>query len=230
MGKRIIVLVWKSKLIIFIRKIINTFRFMANISGFIKGRKKLRDNDARVWLDENHYQSDFYKELDEESQRFIDYVRVNTSVGDSILDICCNQGRFLYALKSEGYNSLYGFDVMAAAIAKLKQNNQFDENVLHIKKCLAQEYFVDVPDNHFDWAITYTATIELIHPEFDIFFELGRTVKKGMFLVLSESGHTYPRFYKLLHKMNGFDIVSVTDYGNGCVLIHSSKCSNDMEK
>jgi len=74
-----------------------------------------------------------------------------------------------------------------------------------------------------DLLLAPVSTIELINPEFDIFYELGRTVKKGMFLVLSENGHSYPRFYRLLHKLNGFEICSVTSITDGAVLIHSVK-------
>jgi len=92
---------------------------------------------------------------------------------------------------------------------------------MHVEHCLAQDYFSNKENGQFDWAITYSATIELIHPAFDIFKELSRTVKKGMFLVLNENGHSHPRFYRFLHRVNGFKIVSITPILNECVLIHS---------
>ena len=133
---------------------------------------------------------------------------------EKILDICCNRGRFLIELKKRGYKNLFGFDVMGPAIEKLKMHNAFDPDIFHIEHCLAQDYFKSKKEENFDWAMTYSATIELLHPQFDIFKELGRTVKKGMVLVLNEKGLPYPRFYRHLHKKNGFEIIRLIENEN----------------
>jgi hypothetical protein len=44
-----------------------------------------------------------------------------------------------------------------------------------------------------------------------------------MFLVINENGHAYPRFYRLLHRMHGFEICSVSQLYDKAVLIHSIK-------
>ena len=56
-----------------------------------------------------------------------------------------------------------------------------------------------------------------------IFYELSRTVKKGMILVINENGHSYPRFYRYLHAKHGFKIVSTIPILKECVLIYSVK-------
>lgn len=63
--------------------------------------------------------------------------------------------------------------------------------------------------------------IEALKRDFDIFRELGRTVQKGMILVLNEDGHRYPRFYRYPHAINGFKIVATRKARDGVVLIHS---------
>lgn len=214
---------WTSFAGVSIRKVINTFRPTANVLGKLQGGPKKIKQDALKWMHEGHYKSDDYSSLDANGRALVDYVCEYAKANESILDICCNQGRFLLELRRHGFTKLYGFDIMGAAIQKLKQSKDYDADLIHVEHCLAQEYFADKSDQCFDWAITYTATIELIHPQFDIFRELGRTVKKGMFLVLSENEHSYPRFYRLLHWMNGFKIVAIKKQAGDIVLIHSVK-------
>lgn len=221
--RKLILWMWTSFVGVFIRKVINTFRPTANVLGRLQGGQEKIKKDALKWMHEGHYQSDDYSSLDTSGRALVDYVCNHAKDHESILDICCNQGRFLLELRRRGFVKLHGFDVMGAAIQKLKQSKDYDGDLIHVEHCLAQEYFANKGDKCFDWAITYTATIELIHPEFDIFRELGRTANKGMVLVLNENGHSYPRFYRLLHWMNGFKIVATRKLAENIVLIHSVK-------
>ena len=214
-------LIYQSLIGIYSRKILNSFRFSADLLGKLKSNR--RESDSLIWKNGEHYKTDFYSKIGSDERFFLDYIQKNTNKNDSVIDICCNQGRFLFELQSNNYSKLYGFDIMDSAIDAIKGNMIYNPNVMHVEHCLAQDYFINKEDGQFDWAITYSATIELIHPEFDIFKELSRTIKKGMFLVLNENGHTYPRFYRYLHKVNGFKIKSVTSILNGCVLIYSIK-------
>ena len=221
--RNILIFLWGSTLFIYARKIANTFRPAVWFAKQFYDIDKTISNNAALWENEGQYQSDYYSTLGENEQKFIDYVIDNSDKSDSVLDVCCNQGRFLFDLQSKGYSSLYGFDIMGEAIDKLKNKPEYQPETIHVEHVLAQNYFDDKEDNSFDWAITYTATIELINPEFDIFSELSRTVKKGMFLVINENGHSYPRFYRLLHRINGFRVVSVVSFSSEIVLIHSVK-------
>lgn len=201
----------------------NTFRPLANILGKLQGGEGRRKKDALIWTHEDYYKTAFYSDLHPDGMALVDYVCNHAKKHERVLDICCNQGRFLLELRRRGFFELYGFDIMEPAIQKLRQSEDYDPDLLRVEHCLAQEYFLNKGDSVFDWAITYTATIELIHPEFDIFGELGRTVRKGMFLVINENGHNYPRFYRLLHRMNGFRIMAIKKHMGGSVLIHSIK-------
>ena len=222
--KRVIVLVWSFSGVVFIRRCVNTFRPTALLLGRLQGGPAKRQKDALIWSGQGHFKTDFYAKLDAGGTVLADYVNATVKKSESVLDICCNQGRFLLDLRRKGFTDLYGFDIMSPAIEFLKQSPDYDSKQISVEQCFAQDYFKDKADNSFDWAITYSATIELIHPEFDIFAELKRTIRKGMILVLDEKGHSYPRFYRLLHRMNGFEIVVARKlYMDGLVLIHSVK-------
>ena len=231
--KNIIIYLWGIYPVIFIRKVMNTFRSIVWLTGQFYDRNKKIKKDSAQWETEEYYKSDSYSAIqNEREKRFVNYIVGNTEKQDRILDICCNQGRFLFELKRRGYSSLFGFDIMGAAINKLKRSPEYLPDIIKVEHAQAQNYFNNKKDLSYDWAIAYPATIELINPEFDIFSELGRTVKKGMFLAISENGHAYPRFYRLLHKMNGFEICSVTpliDHENQILsrLIHSVKRNTD---
>jgi ubiquinone/menaquinone biosynthesis C-methylase UbiE len=202
---------------IFLRKIYNTF-----LSSFFRKRSvKYINSNVDIWKDGDTNLTEYYSEINDLENKFINYILNNTRENDSVLDICCNQGRFLYALRKHGYNDLRGFDIMKTAIVSFKNNPLYDPSILNIEHCLAEDYFMSKPDKSIDWAITYSATIELIPSEFDIFYELSRIVRKGMILVINESGHTYPRFYRYLHRINNFKIINIQSHHEKTNLIHS---------
>lgn len=192
--------------IIFFRKFFNTFLpFITFVN-----KKTIRTKDSIDWMNSTHNRSHFnYETIKQHEYLLINEIVENIGKDEKILDICCNQGRFIYELKKIGYRSLYGFDIMEKAIKCLKLNKHFDQNIINVELSLAQNYFNDKPNNFFDWAITYSATIELIHPEFDIFNTLFKKIKKGLILVINEREHTYPRFYRYLINRNGFKILKI---------------------
>ena len=221
---KLIVWTWSSAIVVFLRRCVNTFRPTAWLLGRLQGGPGRRQTDAFVWSGAGHFRASFYSELGAGGTVLTDYVNATAKKSERILDVCCNQGRFLLDLRRKGFTDLYGFDIMGPAIELLKQSPDYDSKQISVEQCLAQDYFKSKADNSFDWAITYSATIELIHPEFDIFAELKRTIRKGMILVLDEKGHSYPRFYRLLHRMNRFEIVVARKlYMDELVLIHSVK-------
>ncbi len=222
--RKVVRWVWTSPCIVFFRKCINTFRGAAWLLGKLQCEPVRRQEDAFAWNGAGGYKAEFYATLDEDAAVLIDCVTAAARRNESILDICCNQGRFLLELRRKGFTDLHGFDIMGPAIEALRQSPDYDSKYIRVGHCLAQDYFKDKSDNCFDWAITHGATIELIHPAFDIFGELRRTIRKGMILVLDEKGQSYPRFYRLLHRMNGFEIVATRKLHLGKLnLIHSVK-------
>jgi len=214
--------IYLSGLGVFIRKIINSSRLLSLAFYRLKVFDNIKKEDISLWSDGTINKTDFYITIDDNSRVLLDYVQKYVEKDERILDICCNQGRFLFDLQSNGYSNLNGFDIMSTAIDTIRKKADYKPETMHIEHCLAQDFFKDKANNEFDWAITYSATIELINPEFNIFKELARTVQKGMILVINENGHTYPRFYRLLHKINGFKILETKTLGD-TTLIFSKK-------
>jgi 2-polyprenyl-3-methyl-5-hydroxy-6-metoxy-1,4-benzoquinol methylase len=211
--------IYFSSLGIFIRKILNSSSLLSVLVYRPFGIKKIRDKDTSLWIDGTHHKTEAYKKIDADSRVLLEYVQNCVEKDESILDICCNQGRFLFDLQSCGYQNLNGFDIMSTAIDAAKKRKEFNPKLMHIEHCLAQDFFIEKGDNEFDWAITFSATIELINPEFNIFKELSRTVKKGMILVINENGHAYPRFYRFLHKIYGFNILETITLGDKTLIL-----------
>ena len=94
-----------------------------------------------------------------------------------------------------GYQYLYEVDIMDDAIKILKKSKEYLDEGINAESQMDKLY-IKQDDNFFDYAITYSATIELINPGFKIFEELKKDTKKGVIFVLNENGHSYLRFYK----------------------------------
>ena len=191
-----------------LRKIENTFftwPIKLTGKGLIFKASTILKHDAIIWLNESHYKTDFYTELDKDSIRMLEEVRHNNPTDARILDICCNIGRHINYLVNYGYKNVYGFDVMKPAIDKM--DNVFPNiNKEKIENCNIYEYFESKEDGFFDYAYTYTATLELIHPSYDIGKALRKNVKRGFTFFLNENGHTYPRYWRYIFRKNGFKL------------------------
>jgi len=165
--------IYLSGLGVFIRKIINSSRFLSLAFYRLKVFDNIKKQDISVWFDGTINKTDFYITIDDNSRVLLDYVQKYVEKEERILDICCNQGRFLFDLQSNGYSNLNGFDIMSTAIDTIRKRAEYKPEIMHIEHCLAQDFFKEKANNEFDWAITYSATIELINPEFNIFKELS---------------------------------------------------------
>jgi len=212
-------LIFNSSLfVLLVRKPINTF------FPFLYLSKKKYKRDALIWQSEKHYSADQYLTLDAPSNEFITYVIECTNKTDTILDLCCNQGRFLKKLDSVGYNSLHGVDIMCPAIDLLLSYKPIHSDAIAAECDYIQDYLPRVPDNAVDYAITYSATIELLNPCFNIYRELSRICRKGFIFALNEDGHSYPRFYRYLPLRYGFKTIKISKLSSsGLTLMHYEK-------
>jgi len=212
-------LIFNSGFFVFlVRKPFNTF------FPFLYFSKQKYKRDALIWQTEKHYSADQYQTLDAPSNEFIAYVIGCTKKTDTILDLCCNQGRFLKKLDSVGYSSLRGVDIMCPAIDMLKSYKPIHSDMIVAECDFIQNYLPNVPNNAIDFAMTYSATIELIHPSFNIYKELSRICKKGFIFALNEGGHSYPRFYRYLSLRYGFRRHTISKLGSsGLTLMHYQK-------
>ena len=186
----------------FIRKPFNTW-ILPNLYDEEKSKK-----DAEKWKSQRFYKIEQFSKIQGVVQKkFIKTILNSIDIEESILDICCNQGRHLKFLHKKGYRNLAGFDVMEAAIENLKMSQEYLNGGIYAESNLAQDYIKNASNLKYDYAITFGATIELIHPGFKIFEELKRILKKGFIFVINENGHTYPRFYRYQIESSGFEII-----------------------
>ena len=73
-------------------------------------------------------------------------------------------------------------------------------------------------NNFFDVSYSLGASLELIPPQFDVIKHISRATKKYFICLISENGHTYPRFWKYEFKKNGFLITERKKLGSNRTL------------
>ena len=203
-----------------LRKIRNTFfawPIKLSKKGFIFSTAKILRYDSIIWTNESHYKVDFYSDIDDDAILLLEEVKKNTHKDEKILDICCNVGRHINFLVENGYNNLYGFDIMKPAIDKM---DNFFQNIdkRKIENCNIDEYFKSKEDGYFDYAYTHTATLELIHPSFNIGHILNKKVKKGFTFYINEDGHSYPRYWRYIFRLNGFNLMKEEKLDHATIL------------
>ena len=112
---------------------------------------------------------------------------------------------------------------MNDAILDFQNSPEYKAGGITTETNFLQEYILNMKDKSLDYAITYSASIELAHPSFDIFKELFRVTKKGFIFMLDENGHAFPRFYRNQIKSNKFRLKNIQKYGKSLTLIHAVK-------
>lgn len=165
--------------------------------------RRIHQYQVEKWSKVGNYDWRHYVEMDGYSKALTEEVANWASESESVLDICCNVGRNLNQLANLGFSDLQGVDIMSEAIERapeifpaLRSARLTIENVT--------DYLPSLPPKSVDWAITQSATVELIHPSFRVHRELARVVRKGLVLVISERGHAYPRYWRFLFRRSGF--------------------------
>ena len=150
---------------------------------------------------------------------FLEYFSDNIPVKARILDLGCNSGRHLNALCKLGFLNLNGVDVMETAFREFKKYfpDTFDKVVL--KKDFFQRFLLN-NSTQFDVIYTIGATIELVHPSFDIVKLLTRNAKTDILLLIQPNAHNYPRFYKHEFYRHGFKVFFEKKLSNTHVFYH----------
>ena len=126
-----------------------------------------------------------------------------------ILDLGCNCGAYINALNQKGYNNIYGIDISRNALEygenkfSIPKNRlfcgSFEEKLIELKK----------ENKSFDIIYTIGATLEVVHPSFDIIKSLSALCTQYILLIISESGHAYPRFWRYEFEKNGFNLIKL---------------------
>jgi SAM-dependent methyltransferase len=146
---------------------------------------------------------------------FIDEIIHLAEKKDSILDLGCNCGFYLKCLKEHDYKSLTGVDISDKAIEYGKK--AFDlENITLMQGSFEEILPQMVSDNRsYDLIYSMGATIELVHPSFDIIKYICKLSRKHVVLIISEWGHAYPRLYEYEFNRQGFLLTkAIRPYNN----------------
>jgi hypothetical protein len=166
--------------------------------------------DAKTWVEgragtertpENFIAIDAYssRALCEAVERYA------TAKDAPILDLGCNVGRHLDVLRRRGFTDLTGVDAMGAALERMA--TQFPETAKLATRHhdLFQRFLRQQGDRTFDLLYSHGATIELVHPSFDIVKHMCRVTRTHVVLILNETyPQLYPRFWTYEFARNGF--------------------------
>jgi len=167
--------------------------------------------DAKAWAQGRAGRSQTplnYIDLDIASELLLKEVRRYAPDRRSyILDVGCNSGRDLNALYQSGYRNLAGVDVMGAALELFKSKFPETANCAKISHDLFQRFLRAQKDQSYDLIYSHGATLELVHPSFDIVRHLCRVARKHVVLYINEYGHAYPRFWIYEFWRRGFYLV-----------------------
>jgi len=170
-----------------------------------------RITDAAPWAEgrEGRLQTPLnYVDLDDQALILLEYVdRYASDHQAAILDLGCNSGRHLNHLWELGYTNLTGVDGMGQALRVMGERFPRMKARAKIQHDLFQRFLSRQPDRSFDLVYSHGATVELVHPSFDLIRHLCRITRCHVILLIDENGHAYPRFWRYEFFKNGFDLV-----------------------
>jgi SAM-dependent methyltransferase len=148
----------------------------------------------------------------------VNELNTRVSMKSSILDLGCNCGFYVSTLKKEGYENLSGIDISKNAIEYGKKN--FDMEGIDLTADSFQEALPRAVAKNIRYDVVYSmgATIELVHPSFDIVKFICLCAKEYVILNIFEWGHDYPRFWEYEFNRHGFFLVKCIRPYNGAEL------------
>ncbi len=124
----------------------------------------------------------------------------------AILDMGCNVGRHLNYLYEKGYKNLHGVDFSRKAIDDMKERYPLMYSNITISEASFKEYLKSAP-YMMDIVYTRGATFELVHPLYPLIKNVCQIAKKYVVMVISETGHAYPRFWEYEFAREGFELM-----------------------
>lgn len=171
-----------------------------------------RLNDEKTWsqgdIGEYRDYSKFNKVISNIDKLTLDKVYELTPDNDlPVLDLGCNQGRCIRYLYKKGLRNLHGVDIMNSALKYFEEKYEEIYKDCKLECNFFQVYLNKINDNFFYNSFTIGATIELVHPSYDIIKELVRVTKKNIILLIQENEHWYPRFYLYEFKRNNTKLI-----------------------
>lgn len=145
----------------------------------------------------------------------ISELRSRITMENSILDLGCNCGYYLSLLKKEGFRNLSGIDISPVAVQYGRAYLDLSEVELIVGSFEEVLPKMAAENTRFDLVYTLGATIELVHPSFDIIKNICKISKQYVVLIINESSHSYPRFWEYEFNRNGFFMVKCIRPFNG---------------
>lgn len=186
-------------------KAVNTF-----LPGWIHACSPTRYWERRHWAGQDAGDTHGYDKYNQHSDRIPILIReMERLIGkdDPVLDLGCNCGFYLHEIKKAGFSSVTGIDISAKAIAYGKENFGFSGDELVAGSF--EEILPGFAGSRRSFAFTYSmgATLELVHPSFDIVKAICNVSGRYVLLIISEWGHRYPRFWEYEFNRQGFLLV-----------------------
>lgn len=186
----------------YFRKCINTFfpRFLFRLS------------PTRNWA-QNHWRGQRAGDPHGYDKYTIDHPRIPVLIkelqaishrNDSILDLGCNCGYYLHFLKKEGYTNLHGIDISPEAVTFGKANFDLEDVDIVVGSFEDVLPLFEKQGRKFELVYSLGATLELVHPSFDIIHQVCQISERYILLIINEWGHAYPRFWEYEFSRNGF--------------------------
>ncbi|MDP2813933.1 MAG: methyltransferase domain-containing protein, partial [Erysipelotrichaceae bacterium] len=150
----------------YIKKIMNSF-----IPSWVFQLSPTKNWATKHWGAQNYGDDHSFEKYSTYQPRIpvlINELNARITKNNSILDVGCNCGFYLFTLKNEGYTNLSGIDISRNAIEYGKNN--FDMNGINLKVGSFQEILPQIYSQNIKYDVIYSmgATIELVHPSFDI--------------------------------------------------------------
>jgi SAM-dependent methyltransferase len=191
--------------LLYTRKILNTFlpKILFKLSPnryWAQGHWKNQNQGDRHGYDK-------YTSYNPREPVIMEEIRSRLQEHNTILDLGCNCGYYLARLHGVGFRNLSGIDISPAAI-------QYGREHFHLEgvDLITGSFEDELPKlvsagKKFDLVYTLGATVELVHPSFDIIGNMCRLSEKYIVLIISEWGHSYPRFWEYEFFRNGFYMV-----------------------
>ena len=210
----------------YIRKLINTFfpRWFHALSPW-------RLFERTHWVEQaagNIHGYDKYNAFHCRIPILISELERRISRNDRILDLGCNCGFYLSEIRKTGFNNLTGIDISSEAIRFGKTEFGFSDSELKLGSF--EEVLPLLSQQNQSFVVTYSmgATLELVHPSFDIIKAICDVTEKYVILIISEWEHRYPRFWEYEFNRQGFLLISCKRPFDGSEMIQNTDSLNSL--
>ena len=198
---------------VYLKKVINSFlpRGLHSISPF-------RFSEQNHWIEQEAGTIHGFDKYVEEQDRIpilIYELERLIQRNDPILDVGCNCGFYLNEIKKACFTQLTGIDISPAAITYGRQTFSFSAQELIIGSF--EDVLPEFIKDGRSFILTYSmgATLELVHPSFDVIRAICEITERYVILIIAEWGHRYPRFYEYEFNRQGFLLVKSLRPYNG---------------